>query len=271
MAPRKPRVGHASSTPARLLASCGPDIAAVVVQSSSHVWLFVILWAAACQASLFLTISQSLPKLMFIASVRPSILWCPLLLLPSIFPRAFSNESSVCIRWPKYWNFSFSISPSSEYSGLISLINGLKEDGPEELALRSEKGQRKEPKDGGNHEAYGWAPSSTLWPEPRLLSTGSGGLNFSIRTRKWALLWHRCGARGPEEQMCLGRALGFASFISRLEVSYKLLMSQTSSDSLLVPLCSPPGSLGWNQSSYSICENKNHIEQDIVNQTRKLW
>ena len=121
MAPRKPRVGHASSTPARLLASCGPDIAAVVVQSSSYVWLFVILWAAACQASLFLTISQSLPKFMFIASVIPSILWCPLLLLPSIFPRAFSNESSVSIRWPKYWNFSFRISPSSEYSELIPL------------------------------------------------------------------------------------------------------------------------------------------------------
>ena len=70
--------------------------------------------------------SPSLPKFMFIASVIPSshlILWCPLLLLPSIFPRIrdFSNESSVCIRWPKYWSFSFSISPSSENSGLISL------------------------------------------------------------------------------------------------------------------------------------------------------
>ena len=74
-------------------------------------------------ASLSLTIFQSLLKFMFIASVMPSsylILWCPLLLLPSIFPsmRDFSNESAVCIRWPKYW--SFSISPSSEYSGLLS-------------------------------------------------------------------------------------------------------------------------------------------------------
>ena len=84
----------------------------------------VIPWTAACQASLSLTISQSLPKFMFIASVMSSnlILWHPFL-LPSIFPniRDFSHESSVHIRWPKYWSFSFSISPSSEYSGLISL------------------------------------------------------------------------------------------------------------------------------------------------------
>ena len=78
------------------------------------------------KASLPLTFSWSLPKFMFIASVMPSshlILWCPFLLLPSNFPsiRDFSNESSVCIRWPKSWSFSFSISPSSEYSGLISL------------------------------------------------------------------------------------------------------------------------------------------------------
>ena len=97
-----------------------------VVQSPSHVWLFVTQRTTACQASLSLTISRSLSKFMSIALVMPSsrlILWCPLLLLPSIFPsiRDFSNESSVRIRWPKYWSFSFSISPSSEYSGLISL------------------------------------------------------------------------------------------------------------------------------------------------------
>ena len=73
-----------------------------------------------------LHISRSLPKFMFIASVMSSIhliLWCPLLLLPSIFPRIrnFSNESAVLIRWPKYKSFSFSISPSNKYSGLISL------------------------------------------------------------------------------------------------------------------------------------------------------
>ena len=83
-------------------------------------------WTTAHQASLSLTISWSLPKFMFIASVMPSsylILWCPLLLLPSIFSsiRDFSSESAVCIRWPKYWSFSFSINPSNEYSGLISL------------------------------------------------------------------------------------------------------------------------------------------------------
>ena len=82
-------------------------------------------WTAACQASLSITNSQSLPKLMSIESVMLSnhlILCCPLLLLPSIFPsiRVFSNESVLRIRWPKYWSFSFSISPSNEYSGLIS-------------------------------------------------------------------------------------------------------------------------------------------------------
>ena len=96
-----------------------------VVQSSTHVWLFATPWTAARQDSLSLTISRSLPKFMFIASVVPSshlILWCHLLLLPSIFPRTrdFSNEFSVHIRWPKYWSFSFNISPSSEYSRLIS-------------------------------------------------------------------------------------------------------------------------------------------------------
>ena len=83
-------------------------------------------WTAACQAFLSLTIPRNLPKFMFIALVMPSnhlILWCPLLLLPSVFPsiRDFSSDSSVHIRWPKYWSFSFSISPSSVYSGFISL------------------------------------------------------------------------------------------------------------------------------------------------------
>ena len=98
----------------------------VIVQSPSHVQLLVTPLTAACQASLSLTISWSLPKFMSIASVMPSshlILWLPLLLLPSIFPsiRDFSNESVVGIRWPKYWSISFSISPSNKYSGLISL------------------------------------------------------------------------------------------------------------------------------------------------------
>ena len=94
-----------------------------VVQSLSRVQLFVTSWTAACQASLSFTISWSLLKLMSIESVMPSshlILCHPLLLLSSIFPsiRAFSNELALRIRWPKYW--SFSISPSNEYSGLIS-------------------------------------------------------------------------------------------------------------------------------------------------------
>ena len=94
-------------------------------QSLSCVRLFVTPWTAACQASLSITNSWSLPKLMSIESVMPSnhlILCRPLLLPPSIFLsiRVFSNESALPIKWPKYWNFSFSISLSSEYSGLIS-------------------------------------------------------------------------------------------------------------------------------------------------------
>ena len=96
------------------------------VQSLSCVQLFGTPWTAARQASLFITNSRSLPKLMSIESVMPSnhlILCCPLLLLPSIFPniRVFSNESGLCIRWPKYWSFSFNISPSNERPGPISL------------------------------------------------------------------------------------------------------------------------------------------------------
>ena len=96
-----------------------------VVQSLSCVWLFVTPLTAVCQASLSFTISQSLLKLMSIESVMPSshlILCCPLLFLPSIFPsiRVFSSESALRIRWPKHWNFNFSFSPSTEYSGLIS-------------------------------------------------------------------------------------------------------------------------------------------------------
>ena len=95
------------------------------VQLLSHVWFFVTRWTAARQASLSITNSRSLLKLMSVESVMPSnhLIFCrPLLLLPSIFPsiRVFSNESVLHIRWPKYWSFSFSISPSNEYSGLIS-------------------------------------------------------------------------------------------------------------------------------------------------------
>ena len=95
------------------------------VQLLSHVRLFATPWTAARQASLSISSFQSLLKLMSIESVMPSnhfILCHPLLLLPSIFPRirVFSKESVLCIRWPKYWSFRFSISPSIEYSGLIS-------------------------------------------------------------------------------------------------------------------------------------------------------
>ena len=94
-------------------------------QSLSRVWLFVTPWTAASRASLSIINPHSLPKTMSIDSVMPSnnlILWHPLLLLPSIFPsiRVFSSESVLHIRWPKYWSFSFIISPSNEYLGLIS-------------------------------------------------------------------------------------------------------------------------------------------------------
>ena len=96
----------------------------VVVQLLSCVQLFATLWTAAYQASLSFTNSQSLLKLMSIELLMPSIhlILCRPLLLPSIFPsiRVFSNELVLHIRWPKYWSFSFSISPSNEYSGLIS-------------------------------------------------------------------------------------------------------------------------------------------------------
>ena len=104
------------------------DVAAAMlssVQALSHVRIFATPWTVACQASLSITNSWNLPKLMCIESVMPSshlILYHSLLLLPPIPPsiRVFSNESALCMRWPKYWNFSFSISPSNEYTGLIS-------------------------------------------------------------------------------------------------------------------------------------------------------
>ena len=97
----------------------------VVVQPLSHVRLFATPWTAACQAPLSFTLSQSLLKLKVIKTVilpNRLILSCPLLLLPSVFPsiRVFYNELALHIRWPKYWSFSFNISPSNEYSGLIS-------------------------------------------------------------------------------------------------------------------------------------------------------
>ena len=101
------------------------QVASVQFKSLSHSQLFATPWSAAHPASLSFTISQSLLKLMSIESMMPSnhLILCHLyLFLPSIFPssKAFSNESALCIRWPKYCSFSFSISPSNEYSGLIS-------------------------------------------------------------------------------------------------------------------------------------------------------
>ena len=94
------------------------------VQSLSHVQLFATPWTTACQASLSITNSRSLLKLMSIESVMPTnrLILCHPLLPPSIFPsiRVFSSESVLRIKWPKYWSFSFSFGPSNEYSGLIS-------------------------------------------------------------------------------------------------------------------------------------------------------
>ena len=106
----------------RLLANI---LGKLVVQLLSRVWLFVTPWSATHQTPLSFTVSWNLLKLTSVESMMPSnhLIFChPLLLLPSIFPsiRVFSNESALLIRWPKYWSFSFSISPSSKYSGLIS-------------------------------------------------------------------------------------------------------------------------------------------------------
>ena len=115
------RVGRSSEDGASQLSVQAP----VQFSSDSRVQYFADPWTAARQASLSITSSRSLLKLMSFELVMPSnhlILCHPLLLLPSIFPsiRVFSNESVLHIRWPKYWSFSFSISPSNEYSGLIS-------------------------------------------------------------------------------------------------------------------------------------------------------
>ena len=127
--PRAPALG--AQSPSHWTTKEVPEILfhwrrpSLVVQSLSHVQLFGTPWTAAHQASLPFTISQSLLKLMSIESVMPSnhlILCHPLLLLPSSFSsiKVFSSESGLCIMWPKYWSFNFSISPSNEYSGLIS-------------------------------------------------------------------------------------------------------------------------------------------------------
>ena len=96
------------------------------VQSLSPIRLFVIPWIAARQASLSITISQSSLRFMSIESVMPSshLILCPLLILPSTFPniRVFSNESALHIRWPKYWSFSFNISPSNEHFQIFKLV-----------------------------------------------------------------------------------------------------------------------------------------------------
>ena len=115
----------------KLGGNLAPGIQVSSVQLLSHVRLFVTPWTASHQASLSITNSKSLHKFMSIQSVMPSIVSSspstfnrPLLLPPSIFLsiRVFSNESAPCIRWPKYWSFSFGISPSNEYSGLISFM-----------------------------------------------------------------------------------------------------------------------------------------------------
>ena len=104
--------------------NCTPSVQFSSVQLFNRVWLLVTPWTAAHQASLSITNSWNLPKLMSIESVMPSnhLIPCHPLLLPSIPPsiRVFSNESALLMRWPKYWSFSFSISPSNEHPGLIS-------------------------------------------------------------------------------------------------------------------------------------------------------
>ena len=131
-----------------------------VVQLLSHVRLFTTPWTAACQASLSFTISQTLLKHMSIGLVMSSnhfILCRPLHLLPSIFPsiRVFPNELALRIRWPKYWSFSFSISPSNDYSGFISFRIGL-------ISLKSKRLSRVFSNTSvQNHQFFG--PQLFLW------------------------------------------------------------------------------------------------------------
>ena len=119
----EPAGGQAAPSP--FFPQTVPTVPSFVVQSLSRVRLSATPWTPACQTCLSFTVPQSLLKLMSIRSVMPSnhlILCRPLFLLPSVFPSimVFSNESALCIRWPKYWSFSFSISPSNEYSEVIS-------------------------------------------------------------------------------------------------------------------------------------------------------
>ena len=135
------------------------------VQSLSRVRLFVTPWTAAHQASMSITNSQSLLKLMPIESVMPSnhLIFCrPLLFPPSIFPRirVFSNESVLHIRWPKYWSFSFSISPSNEYTGLISF----RMDWLDLLAVQGTLKSSPTPQFKSNSSALNFLYSPTLTP-----------------------------------------------------------------------------------------------------------
>ena len=130
-----------------------------------------------CQASLSITNSQSPPKLMSIESVMPSnylILCCPLLLLPSIFPsiRVFSNESALGIRWPKYWSFSFSISPSKEHPGLISF----RMDWLDLLAL---KGISKVFPNTTVQKHQFFGPQLSLWPNSHIHTTTGKTITLS--------------------------------------------------------------------------------------------
>ena len=126
------------------------------VQSHNRVQLFVTPSTTASQASLSITNSRSQPKTMSIESVMPSnhlILCHPLLLLPSIFPsiKVFSNESALCIRWPKYWNFSLNISPSNEHTGLISF----RKDWLDLLAVQRTLNKQSSNTTGQKHQFFG--------------------------------------------------------------------------------------------------------------------
>ena len=130
------------------------------VQSHNRVQLFVTPSTTASQASLSITNSRSQPKTMSIESVMPSnhlILCHPLLLLPSIFPciKVFSNESALCIRWPKYWNFSLNISPSNEHTGLISF----RKDWLDLLAVQRTLNKQSSNTTAQKHQFFGAQPS----------------------------------------------------------------------------------------------------------------
>ena len=196
------------------------------VQLLSRVWLFVTPWTAACQASLSITSSWSLLKLMSIESVMPSnhlILCRPLLLPPLFFPsiRVFSSESVLCTRWPEYWSFSFSLSPSNEYSGLISFrmdwLDLLAVQGTLHRAARTYTGLGKQTL-GGHKENLVCPRRKEQWPHKTLTQT-CPWVSRSLRQRCGSVACCRVGSTECSS-VCMGCFEGSCHYLHYLHHSF---------------------------------------------------